>query len=110
MLGYQPGVGFYAAALLMAALCMLSMSPLHRLEVKLPGRATLDVSLTFRAGSPPNFGYRVLRNTLTITPADNQPVWRFNLVAMDRSRTISPTALAMGMVAAKRFSIISVRN
>jgi uncharacterized membrane protein YhiD involved in acid resistance len=45
MLGYQPGVGFYAAALLMAALCMLSMSLLHRLEVKLPGRATLDVSL-----------------------------------------------------------------
>jgi putative Mg2+ transporter-C (MgtC) family protein len=46
-IGVLFGVGFYAAALLLALLCMLSMSMLHRLEARLPGRSTLEVSLTF---------------------------------------------------------------
>lgn len=120
--GVLLGVGFYAAALLLAMLCMLSMSLLHRLEVKLPGRATLDVSLTFRAG-PPDFdvlakaaearGYHMVRDSLTITFDDKQSVWRFSLVALDRSRAVSPAGLAVEMAAAEgvvRFSIIPVRN
>ena len=54
-IGVLLGVGFYAAALLLALLCMLSMSMLHRVESKLPGRATLEVSLTFHPASPPTF-------------------------------------------------------
>ncbi|HXD05781.1 MAG TPA: MgtC/SapB family protein [Burkholderiaceae bacterium] len=121
-IGVLLGVGFYPAALLMAVVCMLSMSLLHRLETKLPRRATLDVSLTFRA-APPNFealadaaearGYQLLRDSLTITFADEQPMWRFSLVAMHRSRSASPAALAREMAATQgvaRFSIIPVRN
>ena len=52
-IGVLLGVGFYAAALLLALLCMLSMSMLHRLEAKLPGRSTLEVCLTFRPAGPP---------------------------------------------------------
>ncbi|WP_369796549.1 MgtC/SapB family protein [Cupriavidus sp. amp6] len=76
--GVLLGVEFYAAALLLAMLCMLSMSLLHRLEVKLPGRATLDVSLTFRVG-PPDLdvlarapearGYHLLRLKTSALPA-----------------------------------------
>ena len=40
--GVLLGVGFYPAALLMAVLCMLSMSMLQLLEATLHGRATLD--------------------------------------------------------------------
>ena len=53
-IGVLLGVGFYAAALLLALLCMLSMSMLHRLVGLLAGRSTLDVTLTFRPANPPS--------------------------------------------------------
>jgi putative Mg2+ transporter-C (MgtC) family protein len=98
------GVGFYGAAVLLALFCMLSMSLLRDVEAKLPGRTTLDVSLTFRVGTPPSFeqlaaaaearGYQLLRESLTITFADQSSVWRFGAVALDRSRAASPVLLA----------------
>ena len=117
------GVGFYAAALLLALLCMLSMSMLHGLESKLPGRSTLEVSLTFRPAGPPTFeelakvaearGYRVLHDSLRITFADSRPVWRFCVLALDRSRATSPVLLAQEMSTSDgvtSFSIVPVRN
>lgn len=122
-IGVLLGVGFYAAALLLALLCMLSMSMLHRLEALLPGRSTLDVTLNFSPANPPSFdelsdiaeahGYRVLRNSLSITFADSRSVWRFSVVALDRSRATSPAALAEEMISAEGvagFSIVPVRN
>jgi putative Mg2+ transporter-C (MgtC) family protein len=122
-IGILLGVGFYAAALLLAVLCMLSMSLLHRLEGLLPGRSTLDVTLTFHPGNPPSYdelsgvaqarGYRMLHNSLNITFADSRPVWRFTVVALDRSRAMSPAALAEEMASAEgvaAFSIAPVRN
>ncbi len=121
--GVLLGVGFYAAALLMALLCTLSMSMLQRLEAKLPGRSTLEVCLTFSAAGQPRFaelaeqaesrGYRVLRDSLRISFADSQPMWRFCVVALDRSRAASPDSLAQDMAAADgvaSFSIVPVRN
>ena len=122
-IGVLLGVGFYAAALLLALLCMASMSMLHRLEAKLPGRATLEVCVTFGADGPPSFedlavvaearGYRVLHDSLRITFADSLPVWRFCVVALDRARATSPAALAQEMAASDgvaSFSIVPVRN
>jgi putative Mg2+ transporter-C (MgtC) family protein len=122
-IGVLLGVGFYAAALLFAVLCMGSMSLLHRLESKLPGRTTLDLSVAFQPGNAPDFellteraksrGYRVLHDSLTITFADNQAVWRVSLVAPDKTRAVSPAALAAEMAATEgiaRFSIVPVRS
>ena len=122
-IGVLLGVGFYAAALLLAVLCMGSMSLLHGLESRLPGRTTLDVSVTFHSGEVPDFdlladrararGYRLLNDSLTITFADNQAVWRACLVAPDRARAMAPAALAADMATAAgvaRFSIVPVRN
>ena len=122
-IGVLFGVGFYGAALLMALLCMLSMSMLHRLEASLPGRTTLEVSLTFRPPGPPTFddltqmaearGYRMLHGSLRITFADSQPLWRFSVVALDRTRATSPALLAQELGAAEgvaSFSIVPVRN
>jgi putative Mg2+ transporter-C (MgtC) family protein len=122
-IGVLLGVGFYAAALLLALMSTLSMSSLHRLEARLPGRATLDIELTFRQSFQPNFdelskiaearGYRVLRDSLTISFADNQPLWRFGAVALERSRAVSPALLAEELAANKgiaNFSIVPVRN
>jgi putative Mg2+ transporter-C (MgtC) family protein len=122
-IGVLLGVGFYAATLLLAALCTLSMSLLHRLETSLPGRTTLDIALTFRQGFQPKLdeltriaearGYRVLRDSLTITFADGQPLWRFGAMAVERSRAVTPALLADELAADKgiaRFSIAPVRN
>ncbi len=122
-IGVLLGVGFYAAALLLALLCVVSMSALHRLERRLPGRATLEVCMSFGAAGAPSFedladvaharGYRVLRDSLRITVADSLPVWRFCVVAQDRSLAASPVLLAREMAASDGvagFSIVPVRN
>ena len=123
VIGVLLGVGFYAAALLLALLCALSMSVLPRIVARLPGRAAMDVTLTFREGYPPNLeevgghaaarGYLVLRETLSITAADGQPTWRFSVVAIERSRAVSPALLAEGLSSAAdiaSFSIAPVRS
>ena len=58
-------------------------------------------------------GYRVLHDSLSITFADSQPVWRFCVVALDRSRATSPASLAQEMATSDGvagFSIVPVRN
>lgn len=122
-IGVLLGVGFYAAALWMALLCTLSMSLLHRIEAKLPGRSTLEVCLAFGLAAPPSFadvvgiaearGYRVLQDTLRITFAEGVPEWRFCVMALDRARAASPPLLAQEMASSEgvtRFSIVPVRN
>lgn len=121
--GVLLGVGFYAAALLLAVLCVGSMSLVHPLESRLPGRMNLDVTLTFQPGEAPDFdllidraksrGYRVRYDSLTITFADNQAVWRVSLVAPDKAHALSPAGLAAEMAATEgvsRFSIVPVRS
>jgi putative Mg2+ transporter-C (MgtC) family protein len=103
-IGILIGVGFYGAAVLLALLCMLAMSLLRSVEAKLPGRAPLDVSLSFRPGAAPDLdglveaaqahGYQLLRDTLTITCTDQLLVWKFGAVALERSRATSPALLA----------------
>ena len=96
---------------------------LHRLEAKLPGRTTLDIALTFRHGFQPKLdeldkraearGCRVLRDSLTITFADNQPLWKFGAVALERSRAASLALLAEELARSDgvaSFSIAPVRN
>jgi putative Mg2+ transporter-C (MgtC) family protein len=101
--GVLVGVGMYPAAIFFALLCALSMSLLHNLKHACQD-VPLDVTLTFCPGFRPDLqevaqiaqvrGYRVLRDSVTITFADNQPVWRFGATAMERSRALSPTLLA----------------
>jgi putative Mg2+ transporter-C (MgtC) family protein len=89
----------------------------------LPGRSTLEVSLSFCPPGPPTFddlaevaearGYRVLHDSVRITFADSQPLWRFCVVALDRSRARSPALLAQELAASDgvaSFSIAPVRN
>ena len=52
-IGVLLGVGFYAAALMLSGLCMLSMSVVQRIEGRLPGRSIFDVSLSFLPDAAP---------------------------------------------------------
>lgn len=121
--GVLLGVGFYAAALLFALLCTLSMSLIQRLEARLPGRTTLNIAVNFREGLQPKLdeltlvaegrGYRLLRESLTITYADRRALWRFDVIARDRARAVSPALLAeelAGDEGIANFTIMPVRN
>ena len=102
--GILLGTGFYPAALVLAVLCAASMSFLRRLEARLPGRASLDVTVKFREGFAPDVdevahrgavrGYHMLRESLTISCSEKQTVWRFAMVAFERSRAVSPAHIA----------------
>ena len=122
-IGVLMGVGFYAAAMLLALLCTLSMSALHRIEGRLPARSRFDVSLTFRPDATPSYeevsgetlkrGYEIVRDTLTITYGDELMVWRFRVVALDRARSVAPALLAQGLASSGefgRFSIVPLRH
>lgn len=122
-IGVLLGVELYGAALLLAVLCMLSMTLVREVEQCLPGRLAYDVSLSFRQDAAPTFdefvdialthGYRVGRDSFSITFADSQPLWRFSVVALDRSRSTSPALLALDLARSEdvmRFSIVPVRN
>ncbi|GAB3371447.1 MgtC/SapB family protein [Lysobacter rhizosphaerae] len=121
--GILLGTGFYPAALLLALLCAASMSFLQKIEARLPGRASLDITVKFREGHPPDLeevvhrgevrGYRVLKESLTITVSDKQAVWRFGVVALERSRALSPAHMAEQLSKDENilsFSITPVRH
>lgn len=121
--GVLLGVGFYASALLLAALCMLSMTLVHQIEKNLPGRTTFDVTLTFRRDAAPQFdelagvakahGYRAVPGSFSFSFSDNHPLWRFCVVALDRCRSTSPALLAQELAKSEdvmSFSIVPMRN
>jgi putative Mg2+ transporter-C (MgtC) family protein len=120
--GVLLGVGFYAAAILLAVLSALAMSLLRRLEARLPGRSTLDVQLKFRAGHAPRFddlsaaavarGHEIVRESLVINFAEAQAIWRFSVVSIERSRAASHSSLAEELARAEgidSFTIAPVR-
>ena len=122
-IGVLLGVELYGAALLLALLCMASMTLVREIEQRLPGRVAYDVSLSFRHDAAPTFeefvgialahGYRVARDSFSITFADSQPQWRFSVVALDRARSTSPALLALDLGRSPdvvRFGIVPVRN
>lgn len=122
-IGVLLGVGLYASALLLAALCMLSMTLVHHIEQSLPGRASFDVTLTFRHDATPRLedlvniaqthGYRVVPASIGFSFNDNHPVWRLCVVALDRSRATSPALLAHELAHSDdvtRFSIVPMRH
>jgi hypothetical protein len=83
----------------------------------------MDVTLTFdqgyrphldkRSGGAETLGYRLLRDSLTITSVDNRPVWRFSVIAVERSRAVSSALLAEELASSAgvaSFSVVPVRN
>lgn len=90
-IGVLVGVGFYGAAILLSLLSASLMMWGARLEMRLPSRRALGVSLGFAAGVEPNegtmrermqtWGYTVAEGSLQITSTTDQVSWRFVMVA-----------------------------
>lgn len=103
-IGIMLGVGFYAAAILLALVCAVSMEWVRRLEHWLPTHPILTVTLTFRRGFLPReevlcelasgHGYEVALDSLCISHKDGQPEWHFNAVGTSSCQGVSATKLA----------------
>jgi putative Mg2+ transporter-C (MgtC) family protein len=93
-IGVLVGVGFYAAAILLALLCAASMLWIGRLETWLPSRPAIAIAMQFREGYEPKFevlkrvarerGYEIAEGSLAIEYKEGRPEWRFVAIAFGK--------------------------
>ena len=123
VIGIMVGVGFYAAAILLALLSMSLMMWLSRLENWLPSRPAVAIMLRFRRDFAPSEavlrrmagerGYEIAGGTLAISFQDGQPEWRFVAVARGRRQGATLSELAFELTAfdgVESFQISHARN
>ena len=103
-IGILVGIGFYAAAILLAGLSAACMVWVHKLETWLPSQAAIAVMLRFAKDFQPEEralhalaqqrGYQVAGNTLSVSMQDGKIEWRFVAVAADRHSAMPVSKLA----------------
>lgn len=102
-IGILVGVGFYAAAILLAFLSAACMLWVSKLEAWLPAHTAVSISMGFDKGFVPSEevlrrmarerDYEIAAGSLTITFQDGRPEWQFIAVAMSK-KAASVTELA----------------
>ncbi len=107
VIGVLVGVGFYAAAILLAGLSILCMLWVHRIEAWLPAHQALSVTVQFKPGAAPHehefrevvhgYGYEMAEGSLAIHAAHGAAEWHFIATARDKRRRTSMTELARVM-------------
>jgi putative Mg2+ transporter-C (MgtC) family protein len=122
-IGVLVGVGFYAAAILLALLSAASMLWVSRLEGWLPSRQAIAVVMRFRKGYVPREdvlrrvalerGYELAAGSIAIDYHDGQPEWRFVAVAL-RKALAAPLSELAGELArfdgVENFGLSHARN
>ncbi len=106
-IGVMVGIGFYAAAMLLALLCVLCMMWVSRLESWLPTRHAVAITLRFIKDFAPQEaalrqmadrrGYDIADGTLAISVQEGQTEWRFVAIARAKSTGAPLSALAQEM-------------
>jgi putative Mg2+ transporter-C (MgtC) family protein len=104
VIGILVGVGFYAAAIALAALSAFSMMWISRLETWLPSRQAVAVTLRFRPGFAPSEaalcqmaagrGYDIASGTIAIECNDGVLQWSFVAVARNRQKMMPISELS----------------
>lgn len=91
-IGVMVGIGFYGAAILLAVLSASLMMWGPKLEMRLPSRRAMGVTLAYAEGVEPEekalkhamhgWGYTVAEGTLQISRSHHQVHWQFVMVAL----------------------------
>lgn len=107
VIGILVGVGFFAAAMLLALLSAVCMVWVSRLEAWLPSRQAVAVTLNFKPGFVPlqsalrdmalARGYDIAEGSISIAYADGAPEWRFVAIAQHRKSMVTISELAADM-------------
>jgi len=103
-IGILVGVGFYAAAILLALLSATCMMLVSRLEGWLPSRQAVAITMRFRAGFTPRQdvlaraalkrGYELAPGSFAIGDDAGQAEWRFVAVSLGKANGTPITQLA----------------
>jgi putative Mg2+ transporter-C (MgtC) family protein len=123
VIGVMVGIGFYAAAILLAMLCAASMIWISKVEAWLPSRHAVAVTVRFRHGFEPSFdavkqftlahGYQVAGGSMAITYEDNMPRWHFVVIALNKTSGRHLTEIAHQMTSLEgvdSFQLSHARN
>jgi putative Mg2+ transporter-C (MgtC) family protein len=107
VIGILVGVGFFAAAMLLALLSAVCMVWVSRLEAWLPSRQAVAVTLQFKPGFVPvqaalsamahSRGYDIAEGSISISYREGAPEWHFVAVAQDRKNMVTIAELAGDM-------------
>lgn len=107
VIGILVGVGFYAAAILLALLSAVCMVWVSYLEAWLPSRQAVAITLQFKPQFVPVLnvlrsmalarGYDIAEGTVAIAYRDGATEWRFVAVAQNRKNMITISELAGDM-------------
>ncbi len=108
-IGVLVGVGFYAAAILLALLSAACMVWVSKLESWLPSRHAVAITMQFRKGFVPKEdslrrmalerGYEIAVGTLTIGCRDKGVEWSFIAVALNRKKAVPLSELSAEIAA-----------
>ena len=103
-IGVLVGVGFYAAAILLAALSATCMMWISRLEGWLPSRQAVAITMLFRSGYVPREevlrrvalerGYEIATGSIAIAYRGGQAEWHFVAIAINKKSAEPVSALA----------------
>lgn len=103
-IGVLIGLGFYAAAILLAIMSATCMMWMSKIEHKLPSHPAVSVTLRFKPGYTPNEqklrdvalerGYRISIGSLVIDFRDEAPEWQFVAAAIGKDKGASIPELA----------------
>ncbi|MFZ6691706.1 MgtC/SapB family protein [Undibacterium sp. SXout20W] len=104
-IGILIGVGFYAAAILLALLSAGCMVLVYRLEMWLPTQSAIAITLRFKKGYQPKEaalvamakerGYVLMTRTLCISNNEHGHEWRFVAVAENKHAAKSISELSL---------------
>jgi putative Mg2+ transporter-C (MgtC) family protein len=103
-IGILVGIGFYGAAIGFTTLSVVCMFWVSRLELALPSRSVLAITLTFREGFTPREdiltrlaqerGYKIVSGSLCIGFKANACEWKFSASTINAKSAVSFTNLA----------------
>lgn len=122
-IGVMVGVGFYAAAILLAILSASCMMWMSKLEVWLPSRQAIGITLRFHRETVPQetilqqsmleLGYDIAWGSLVISYNDERPEWRFVAIALGKGKGTALPEIAQlfgSYVGLESFQVSHARN
>lgn len=122
-IGVLVGIGFYAAAILLALLSAACMIWVSKIEAWLPSRQAVAITMQFRKGFIPREhalrtmarqrGYEIATGSLNISAKNGCTEWHFVAVALSRklATPLSDLALEIGAFEGMEcFQVVHARN
>ncbi len=122
-IGILVGVGFYGAAISLSILASLLMMWGSKIELALPSRHAVAVTLHFHKGATPSEkdlnhmfldrGYEVARGSFAVGGRSGHPEWRFVVVSLGKGRgdtLINLSAILAATPTVESFNLMHARN